>query len=69
MSSKSEKKNFDAFKVEEIPKINFIERWRRRVRDAPENIRLASQSAWRGRERGRASAVVVQALPGGCSTM
>ena len=54
MSSKSEKKNFDAFKVEEIPKINFIERWRRRVRDAPENIRLASQSAWRGRERGLA---------------
>ena len=47
MSPKSEKKEFDAFKVEESPKINFIERWRRRVRDAPENIRLASQSAWR----------------------
>jgi len=54
MSSKPEEENFDAFTVEEVPKINFIERWRRRVRDAPENIRLASQSAWRGRERGLA---------------
>ena len=54
MSSESEEENFDAFTVEEAPKINFIERWRRRVRDTPENIRLASQSAWRGRERGLA---------------
>ena len=54
MSSKSEEENFDAFSVDEVPKINFIEKWRRRVRDAPENIRLASQSAWRGRERGLA---------------
>ena len=54
MSSKSEEENFDAFSVDEVPKINFIEKWRRRIRDAPENIRLASQSAWRGRERGLA---------------
>ena len=36
------------------PKIGRPEKWRRRIRDAPENIRLASQSAWRGRERGLA---------------
>ena len=54
MSSESKEENFDAFTVEEVPKINFIERWRRRIRDSPENIRLASQSAWRGRERGLA---------------
>ena len=51
MSSQSDDTVFDAFTVEEVPKVNFIEKWRRRIRDAPENIRLASQSAWRGRER------------------
>ena len=54
MSSKKDEPKFDAFTADEAPKINFIEKWRRRVRDAPENIRLASQSAWRGRERGLA---------------
>ena len=54
MSSQSDDTVFDAFTVEEVPKVNFIEKWRRRIRDAPENIRLASQSAWRGRERGLA---------------
>ena len=54
MSSKSDDLEFDAFSVEEVPKISFFEKWRRRIRDAPENIRLASQSAWRGRERGLA---------------
>jgi ABC-type antimicrobial peptide transport system permease subunit len=54
MSSKSGDSKFDAFTVEEVPKISFVEKWRRRIRDAPENIRLASQSAWRGRERGLA---------------
>ncbi len=54
MSLPQEETEFDAFSIDEIPKINFVERWRRRVRDAPENLRLASQSAWRGRERGLA---------------
>ena len=46
--------NFDPFAAYVVPKVGRIERWRRRIRDAPENIRLASQSAWRGRERGLA---------------
>ena len=39
MSSQSDDTVFDAFTVEEVPKVNFIEKWRRRIRDAPENIR------------------------------
>ena len=49
-----EEDNLDPFAAYVIPKVGRIERWRRRIRDAPENIRLASQSAWRGRERGLA---------------
>ena len=49
-----EKEDFDPFATYVVPKVGIVERWRRRVRDAPENIRLASQSAWRGRERGLA---------------
>ena len=49
-----EKEDFDPFATYVVPKVGILERWRRRVRDAPENIRLASQSAWRGRERGLA---------------
>ena len=44
----------DPFATYVVPKVSRVERWRRRIRDAPENIRLASQSAWRGRERGLA---------------
>ena len=44
----------DPFATYIVPRVSRIERWRRRVRDAPENIRLATQSAWRGRERGLA---------------
>ena len=49
-----EEDKFDPFAAYVVPKVGRIERWRRRIRDAPENIRLASQSAWRGRERGLA---------------
>ena len=49
-----EEDNLDPFAAYVIPKVGRIERWRRRIRDAPENLRLASQSAWRGRERGLA---------------
>ena len=49
-----DKEDFDPFATYVVPKVGIVERWRRRVRDAPENIRLASQSAWRGRERGLA---------------
>ena len=44
----------DPFATYVVPKVGRVEKWRRRIRDAPENIRLASQSAWRGRERGLA---------------
>ena len=50
----TEKPDLDPFATYVVPKIGRVERWRRRLRDAPENIRLASQSAWRGRERGLA---------------
>ena len=50
----SEEEKFDPFASYVVPKVGIVERWRRRVRDAPENLRLASQSAWRGRERGLA---------------
>ena len=49
-----DKEDFDPFATYVVPKVGIVERWRRRIRDAPENIRLASQSAWRGRERGLA---------------
>ena len=50
----TEKPDLDPFATYVVPKIGRVERWRRRLRDGPENIRLASQSAWRGRERGLA---------------
>ena len=50
----SPEENADPFATYVVPKIGRLEKWRRRIRDAPENIRLASQSAWRGRERGLA---------------
>ena len=50
----TEAPGFDPFATYVVPKIGRVERWRRRFRDLPENIRLASQSAWRGRERGLA---------------
>ena len=50
----SPEENVDPFAAYVVPKIGRLEKWRRRIRDAPENIRLASQSAWRGRERGLA---------------
>ena len=50
----TEAPDFDPFATYVVPKIGRVERWRRRFRDLPENIRLASQSAWRGRERGLA---------------